>query len=214
MAENTTIEQCLQELVAIAEQQKQLNSRHLKLSARIQDAFRKRIDRVMTQMIGAWWIDVSYQLKYEKMEVTTGRISAYQQWAAADHRNVRILLSDYMGVQSNLKSYVIERESEVVRMRQVGPITTRLPSPQEIGDTWGCTIEREGVFEFCSILRSEEDQEQVRLLAAKARSILANSERPGADWATYICTDVLYRPDLVPADLVVKQIKELSNGEN
>ena len=51
MAENTTIEQCLQELVAIAERQKQLNSRYLKLSARIQDAFRKRIDRVNSNYV-------------------------------------------------------------------------------------------------------------------------------------------------------------------
>ncbi len=214
MAEKTTIEQCLQEIAAIEEQHKQLDVRAAKLRERVQDALRKRIDRAMTSLIGTWWLKSSYTVNDESTHTMFGRIDAYNQCVQNGVRCVRITLTQYLSITSTMRNYSITSYPVQTQGTLVHIVGGKLPAFQDIINLWSDTKELNGIFSFSTIMRTDEDRELCQVIAAKARSILANSERPGADWATYICTDVLYRPDLAPSDLVVKQIKELSNGEN
>lgn len=216
MAEKTTIEQCLQEIAAIEEQHKQLDVRAAKLRERVQAALRKRIDRAMTSLIGTMWLQSSYNTRDESSYTLFGRIDGYTQFICEDMRLrcIRLALINCVCVRSTLRSYSVTSYPIQTQDRTVRISADKVPAFQDIINRWSEMRDVDGLFSVSTIMRTDEDRELCQVIAAKARSILANSERPGADWATYICTDVLYRPDLAPSDLVVKQIKELSNGEN
>mgnify|MGYP000038984439 CR=1 FL=1 len=214
MAEKTTIEQCLQEIAAIEEQHKQLDVRAAKLRERVQDALRKRIDRAMTSLIGTRWLKSSYTVNDESTHTMFGRIDAYNQCVQNGVRCVRITLTQYLSITSTMRNYSITSYPVQTQGTLVHIIGGKLPAFQDIINLWSDTKELNGIFSFSTIMRTDEDRELCQVIAAKARSVLANSEHPNRDWTRYVCVDILNRPDLVPSDLVVKQIKELPNGEN
>lgn len=216
MAEKTTIEQCLQEIAAIEEQHKQLDVRAAKLRERVQAALRKRIDRAMTSLIGTMWLQSSYNTRDESSYTLFGRIDGYTQFICEDMRLrcIRLALTNCVCVRSTLKSYSVTSYPIQTQDRTVRISADKVPAFQDIINRWSETRDVDGLFSVSTIMRTDEDCELCQVIAAKARSALAISEHPNRDWTRYVCVDILNRPDLVPADLVVKQIKELSNGEN
>lgn len=213
MAENTTIEQCLQELVTIKERRAQFDLRAVKLRARVQDALRKRIDRAMTSLRGVWYLQIHLNQFAGTLKVLVGRIDDYCRLGGYEDAAIHIILRDATWIRAEVGRYTIQRDATQGHTKEIGKFTTQLPSSRDIINLWASeSMESDGVFDAGRLFRTDEEREQVAVILAKSRSILANSQDPCADWTQYVCENLLHRPDLAPAAIVVNHVKELSNG--
>lgn len=211
----TTIDACLKRLVELDTEKRELQSQRRALEQRIQDAYRKRVNRAMTSIQGTIWIGVSFFPSSMTMRVIWGKITKYTQEGSFPYKSVRIYLDDYYSVQASPHYFKLSRKHTDWVQKSLDVISTTLPTSQEIVQVWvHGVIEDNGTVSLCKVPQTEDDLAFSQKLLAMARLFFATDEQPGKSWINYICTDVLQRPDLCLSDLVVKHVQELPNADD